>query len=134
MKARICYVTGYGWHVGRLLWWPVLLLSAVLGGFVASVLQSAAVVLSGLPLPYGLLFPLTILLLARRRLRDRLQGTKPFAYDPYFDDASELDLIWPDAGSRFRRLLYVEILMWGSIVAAAAHMPTVMAARQFFGR
>ncbi len=117
MKPRISYVTGYGWHCGRLLLWPVLLVASVVVFFVLLPFQLVLQGWSGVRLPFGLVVPIAAALLVARRLRRKLRG-EPFLYDPLFDDASEVDLIRRDERPvAFRRLLDFELLIWGTSLA-----------------
>jgi hypothetical protein len=120
MRPRLQYISGLGWHCGRLLLWPLLLLAALLSSFVVGPLQLVLQALLQVRLPFGLVVPLGIGLLVARRLRRKLGG-EPFTYDPLLMDAvSEWEIRQINRMEhpvQFRRIYQFEILMWGSSLA-----------------
>jgi hypothetical protein len=123
MRGRISYVQTYGWHAGRLLVWPTLLVGAVVGVFPAVIFEVLLILATGRPWPYAIVWPLLLALWIRRRLRRKLRG-EPFVWDPVFDDAHELDLVHRHLEPRRWRMLFrLEILIWGG--ALLIHLGTL---------
>jgi hypothetical protein len=115
MRGRISYVEGYGWHVGRLFLWPTLLVAALLSVFPAATFEVLLILVTGLPWPFAVVWPLLFALWIRRRLRRKLNG-EPFVWDPMLviDDAYELDLVHRHLEpARWGKLFRLEVLTWG---------------------
>jgi hypothetical protein len=126
MKAMISYSKGYGWHVGRLCWWPALAFAGLLSGFVSGPIQLGLQALTGIHAPYGLIVPALVGAGAVKRLRRRWEG-EPFAYDPLMDADSDLDLVRrTEQPAFFNRIWYTELFMWTTIVAAFAYLPLAL--------
>lgn len=117
MRMEISYCEGYGWHCGRLIMWPALLLLGVISAFVAVFLEVVLRKVTHLPLPFALAVPFLFLYILRLRLVRRLNG-KPFAIAlPRFFMDDMTTLLVPRGHRHFRALCMVEIFIWGSVVA-----------------
>jgi hypothetical protein len=122
MRPRITYVAGYGWHVGRVFVWPTLLLGSLLSVFVSVPLELGLQAWSETQLPFGLLVPLTSLVVLLRRLRRKL-AHEPFVVDGLFDDAYRLDLVHREQQpQRFWKLFRLEVWTWGGAVVLQTAM------------
>jgi hypothetical protein len=113
MRPGLSYVHGYGWHCGRLLLWPVLLLYSLVAIVPWMMLEALASVLTPFHWPVGLIGPALFALWGCKRIRRKLRG-EPFVWDPYWRDDSEVDLIHRQHDERrWRSLLRMEVAVWG---------------------
>lgn len=122
MPVLIQYLPGYGWHMGRLLLWPLLFFSGaaltfvlVLGGQLACAVYKWPGLYSLFP---PLLVPLTFSFILYGRVRRKLAG------EPYVvnlpDRLSPGTSSWlVERGHRhFRVLLMLDLLIWVSSILA----------------
>ena len=123
MRPRLQYVQGTGWHCGRLLMWPVLLLGGGVGAVVITVPQLMLQTLLHIRIPFGLVVPAAVGWRVHRRLERKRQG-EPFTYDPLeADSTTDWDMrqvYLADEPNLFWRLYRWEQLMWGSALALMA--------------
>src|SRR5262245_40219476 len=115
MLLHVSYVKGYGWHCGRLLLWlGVVALGLPLAGGAVILEEVVRVATRGVQIPLALGAPALLVLLLRRRLKKKHNGT-PFVVNlpEFFMDDMESLLIYP--GHRhFRALVMIEVFIWGS--------------------
>ena len=117
MRARVTFVPGYGWHCGRPAWALVLWPTGLIAPFIAIPLELLLRELTRLPLPFALLLPAAFAATLARRLRRKLAG-EPFVVDEWGVEANEITLVRrTDDPERFRRLVGLEVLLWGVPIA-----------------
>jgi hypothetical protein len=100
------------------------MVAALLSSFVVVPFQLALRALFHVRLPFGLIIPLWLGRLVRRRLRRKLSG-EPFTYDPLTIDAVSWEMLQvtrTDNPVLFRRVFQFELLMWGSSLALLSGM------------
>lgn len=122
MPVIVQYVQGYGWHVGRLILWPLLFGTGVgltlvitLASQLASAFLGWPAIVSFFP-PF--IVPLLFSLALRTRLTRKLKG-EPFVVnlpDAMRDDTAPW--IVPTGHRHFRALVMIDIVMWGSSLLA----------------
>ena len=113
MRASLSYIPGYGWHCGRLLLWPALLLYSLFGTIPWLAAQALASVLIPFHWPIGLLGPALFGLWGWSRVRRKLRG-EPFVWNRFWDDDSDVDVIHRHHDERrWRSLLRMEVVAWG---------------------
>ena len=114
MRAALSYIPGYGWHCGRLLLWPAVLLYSLVGIFPWIVVEALASVVTPFHWPVGLVGPALFALWGWRRIRRKLRG-EPFVWDPFWrDDHADVDLIHRHHDEqRWQSLLRMELAVWG---------------------
>ena len=115
MRARLTYVQGYGWHAGRLLVWPVLLLGSLVGVFPVILVETALALATGREWPWGAILPGLYAWWLWRRIRRKLDG-EPFVWEPFWPDTpvTEVDLVHRHHDERrWKSLLRMELLVWG---------------------
>ena len=122
MPVVIQYLQGYGWHMGRVVLWPLLLV--VGAGFTFAVLlagQLASAILKW-PAEYALyppfLVPLVFALLLRSRIARKLAGEAYVVNLP--STFSDQDGPWliSRGHTHFRAILMLDLLIWGSSLLA----------------
>src|SRR6059036_2796178 len=118
MRFEISYSKGYGWHCGRPLLWLCLMVLGCAFAFVAVFLDAILRSATHLPIPWALCAPFAFLYFLRRRLLRKLKG-EPFAVSPIGFFSDDMTMLFFHRGHRhFRALLLLEVLIWGSVIAA----------------
>jgi hypothetical protein len=120
MRPTISYVVGYGLHVGRLLWWPPLMLASLV---VWPIFVGADLFLrlwTGYKwVPFGLIVPLFLSYKALRRYYDLRDGGVLILNRIFKRDGVDFEIIRAEqAPERFASLLRLESWLMGSIVVA----------------
>jgi hypothetical protein len=116
------YVQGYGWHMGRLILWPLLFGTGVGLTFVIVLVSQLASAFFGWPAIVSFLPPFIVPLLFALALRSRLTrkvNGEPFVVnlpDAMRDGTSPW--IVPTGHRHFRALVMVDVVMWGSSLLA----------------
>src|SRR5688572_22365821 len=113
MRAGISYVRGYGWHCGRLLMWPALLLYSLVAVIPWLAVEVVASLFLPIHVPVGLVGPTLFAVWGWSRIRRKLRG-EPFVWDRFWGDDSEVDLIHRHHDERrWRSLMRMELAVWG---------------------
>jgi hypothetical protein len=120
LKPSINYVQGYGWHVGRLLVYPVLCAYSVFSVFLWMPFETLIGWISGLPLPYGLVSPILLGVWLRRRLKRKRNGEPIVVVPlPFFErDANyPVEMIRREQDPmRFNRFYRMDLLAWAGAI------------------
>ena len=116
MRSRFIYVEGYGWHAGRLLVWPALLVGCLVGIFPVIMFDAVMAGVTGRDWPWGAILPGLHATWLWRRIRRKLRG-EPFVWQPVsLEDMPDphVDLIHRHHDERrWNSLLRMELLAWG---------------------
>ena len=113
MRASISYIPGYGWHCGRLLMYPAVLLFSLVAVIPWFAAQAVASLFVPFHWPVGLAGPAVFALWGWCRVRRKLRG-EPFVWDPFWGDDAEVDLVRRHHDERrWRSLMRMELAVWG---------------------
>ena len=113
MRAGLCYISGYGWHCGRMLLWPVLLLYSLLGIIPWMLVEALASIVTPFHWPVGLVGPALFALWGWRRVRRKLRG-EPFIWHPLRNADADIDIVHRHHDERrWHSLLRMEVMAWG---------------------
>ena len=122
MLTLVEYVGGYGWHVGRVFTWLLLLVFGAALTFVLVVGGQIACAVGHWPAQYSLpapfLVPLVCGLVLRRRLARKFAG-EPFVVNlPRFIPGNLTPWLVSRGHRHFRALVMIEVIVWASAIAA----------------
>jgi hypothetical protein len=118
MPVVIQYLQGYGWHMGRLVLWPLLLVAGAGLTFGVALAGQLASAILKLPVGYALylpfLIPLVFALLFRSRIVRKLAGEAYVVNLPSTLSAQDGPWLISRGHRHFRALLMLDLIIWGS--------------------
>ncbi|MCC7055663.1 MAG: hypothetical protein IT355_20495 [Gemmatimonadaceae bacterium] len=127
MRPTISYIQDHGWHAGRLLWWPVLVLLGQPVGILAAGIDLGLRALTGVDAPFVLLSPMAMGLVAWSRVR-RLRSRGVVVVDRVFRIRDmRVDTVRRALEpERFTRWVRIDACLWAGAVAAWAVLPVAL--------
>ena len=132
MRPTVSYIQNHGWHVGRLLWWPALLLLGQPVALAAGALDLGLRALTGVDAPFVLVAPLGMLLVAMARVQRRHeQGTIVVDRILRLRDMRVDTVRESVEPARFRRWLFIDTALWAGVAVGWSVLPVLLVLRNY---